>query len=553
MPRFFRSKRPLFLLRRFSIGKRLAAGFGLCAALLAGLGTFCLWEMHGIRAEGEFIEQGPMSSIAQADAIALDLAKLRTEAVLLQAHANDSAETVNRKINVEQLSGSLDQGFTEYLARLQPGAELDSVKLLQQAYAPFLDAVKSAIGLVEHNRIDEAVNQTGMALDVQGALMDMQVQLLRELNKQTSAEALAQSAHSAQQSRQVVPAVIGAALILTMLLAWRLTVSITAPLRQALQVARGVAAGNLSEPVVASGTDEAAQLLGELGHMRNQLHQVLSQIGGTIDRLNGATREMGAIMQGSAQGMQQQYSEIELAAAAVTEMSQAVDEVAGNAVSTSAESRHSSQAVQRGQQQLDDTLHDIGRLADQVEQAAAHARQLAEQTQGINQVLDVIRTVAEQTNLLALNAAIEAARAGDVGRGFAVVADEVRGLAHRTGVSTREIEHMMEGIHHGTGQAVQALTDSASQAGRTRDRAQAARDVLGDISRSVAGIDQRNQVIASAAEQQAQVAREVDRNLVRIRDLSLQSANGADQTRQASQALERLALELGEMMAKFKL
>ncbi|WP_442964442.1 methyl-accepting chemotaxis protein [Pseudomonas sp. KNUC1026] len=251
--------------------------------------------------------------------------------------------------------------------------------------------------------------------------------------------------------------------------------------------------------------------------------------------------------------MHLQYSEIELAATAVTQMTQAVEEVAGNAVSTSTESRNSSEAVRKGQQQLDDTMHDIGRLADQVQSAAEQARNLAEQTQGINKVLDVIRAVADQTNLLALNAAIEAARAGEVGRGFAVVADEVRGLAHRTGVSTREIEQMMEGIHHGTGQAVQALADSASQAGQTRQRAQAARDVLGDISRSVAGIDERNQVIASAAEQQAQVAREVDRNLVRIRDLSMQSAHGAEQTSQASQELGRIAAELDATMARFAL
>ncbi|WP_409373316.1 methyl-accepting chemotaxis protein [Pseudomonas baltica] len=251
--------------------------------------------------------------------------------------------------------------------------------------------------------------------------------------------------------------------------------------------------------------------------------------------------------------MQQQYNEIEQAATAVTQMSQAVEEVAGNAVSTSTDSRASSTAVRQGQTQLDQTMADIGELTDQVEQAAARAQDLAAQTAGINKVLDVIRNVAEQTNLLALNAAIEAARAGEVGRGFAVVADEVRALAHRTGASTREIEQMMGGIHQGTGLAVQALAASASQAGRTRERAQAAKDVLGSIAQAVATIDERNQVIASAAEQQAQVAREVDSNLVRIRDLSLQSATGAAQTSAASQELGELAVELNGMLGRFSL
>jgi methyl-accepting chemotaxis protein len=546
-----RLRRPL--LRRLTIGPRLLAGFTLTALLMGALGGFCLLEMQKIRHQGELIERGPLSSIAQADAIAIDLVKLRLEAALLLAYANDPGETVNRKINVEQLANEVNQGFKDYLANVPAGTEHDSILLLQDAYQQFLAPLKEAIGLVEQHRIGDANAMATGALGNQGAMMDMQVQLLRELNKQATADALAAAAHTDAQTRRVIPIAIAVALLITLLLAWRLSVSIIRPMRQALHVAHTVAAGDLSQAMHAEGRDEAAQLLQMLGHMRDQLHGVISQIGGAVTRLNAATDEMGAIMQGSAEGMQQQYNEIEQAATAVTQMSQAVEEVAGNAVSTSSESRASSAAVRQGQTQLDQTMADIAELTDQVEQAAARAQDLAEQTSGINKVLDVIRNVAEQTNLLALNAAIEAARAGEVGRGFAVVADEVRALAHRTGASTREIEQMMGGIHQGTGLAVQALAASASQAGRTRQRAQAAKDVLGSISQAVVSIDERNQVIASAAEQQAQVAREVDRNLVRIRDLSLQSATGAAQTSAASQELGELAAELNSMLGRFSL
>ena len=546
-----RLRRPL--LRRLAIGPRLLAGFTLTALLMGALGGFCLLEMQRIRHQGELIEQGPLSSIAQADAIAINLVKLRLEAALLLAYANDPGETVNRKISVEQLANEVNQGFKEYLAQVSAGTEHDSIMLLQEAYQGFIAPLKDAIGLIEHKRGAEATAMANGALGNQGAMMDMQVQLLRELNKQATADALAASARTDAQSRLVIPIAIAVAVLITLLLAWRLSVSIIRPLRQALQVAHTVAAGDLSQPVVAEGRDEAAQLLQMLGHMRDQLHGVISQIGAAVARLNAATHEMGSIMQGSAEGMQQQYNEIEQAATAVTQMTQAVEEVAGNAVSTSTESRASSAAVRQGQTQLDQTMADIGELTDQVEQAAARAQDLATQTAGINKVLDVIRAVAEQTNLLALNAAIEAARAGEVGRGFAVVADEVRALAHRTGASTREIELMMGGIHQGTGLAVQALAASADQAGRTRERAQAAKDVLGSISQAVEAIDERNQVIASAAEQQAQVAREVDRNLVRIRDLSLQSATGAAQTSAASQELGELAVELNGMLGRFSL
>jgi methyl-accepting chemotaxis protein len=170
----------------------------------------------------------------------------------------------------------------------------------------------------------------------------------------------------------------------------------------------------------------------------------------------------------------------------------------------------------------------------------------------ISKVLDVIRSIAEQTNLLALNAAIEAARAGDAGRGFAVVADEVRALAHRTQQSTQEIEQMIGGIQSGTDQAVGAMHSSNGRARSTLEVAQAAGTALEQIAQAIASINERNLVIASASEEQAQVAREVDRNLVNIRDLSLQSSAGANQTSAASQELSRLAVDLNSLVARFK-
>ncbi len=167
-------------------------------------------------------------------------------------------------------------------------------------------------------------------------------------------------------------------------------------------------------------------------------------------------------------------------------------------------------------------------------------------------MLDVIRNIAEQTNLLALNAAIEAARAGDQGRGFAVVADEVRALAHRTGQSTQEIELMIAAIQAGTDSVVKATALSTEEAGRTLGVAREAGAMLDNIAASVAIINERTVMIAAAAEQQAQVAREVDRSLMAIRDLSIQSAAGADQTAAASDELARLATDLHHMALRFR-
>ena len=191
-------------------------------------------------------------------------------------------------------------------------------------------------------------------------------------------------------------------------------------------------------------------------------------------------------------------------------------------------------------------------MAGEINDSTQKVQTLEVQIREIGQVLDVIRGIAEQTNLLALNAAIEAARAGEQGRGFAVVADEVRALAHRTQGSTGEIERMMNTVRTSAEDAVNAMHKSKALADDTQHRAHQAGEALDRIAVGVAEIEERNLVIASAAEEQAQVAREVDRNLVNIQDLATQTATGAQQTAASSQELSRLAISFQSLVAQFR-
>jgi methyl-accepting chemotaxis protein len=221
-------------------------------------------------------------------------------------------------------------------------------------------------------------------------------------------------------------------------------------------------------------------------------------------------------------------------------------------VSTSDASNHSNRSAQAGQARVVETVQSIQTLTDNVQATSALVQNLADQSQDIGKVLDVIRSIAEQTNLLALNAAIEAARAGESGRGFAVVADEVRALAHRTQQSTLEIDKMVSAMRSGSAQALESMQTSSERANETLTLAQGAGESLTDITSSINQISERNLVIASAAEEQAQVAREVDRNIVNIRDLSMQSTQGANQISASSNELSRLAGDLNQVVARFK-
>ncbi|GAB0063495.1 methyl-accepting chemotaxis protein [Pseudomonas syringae] len=540
-------------MRRFKITLRLVICFAVTSLLMVALGAFCLLQMQAIRTQGEAVESGALPSIATADAIAIGLVKLRSETTRLIANADDPGAVINSKINVEQLRNEVEKGFSEYLARVQSGTEHDSIVALQDAYKAFMPGLQDQIALIEQNKLDEARMLANTMLSLQGDLMDMQVQLLRELNKQSAATAVEAASASYEQTRIIALSAIGLVLALTLLLAWRLSVSIIHPVRQALHIASTIADGDLSEHPIPDGKDETAQLLITLGRMRTNLHSTIDQIYAAAAQLSQSVQEMGSIAEASALNLQLQNTEIEQAAVAVNQMSQAAIEVAGNASNTLTESEASTQAAAQGQEKLSATILSIKELTRNVLDSSHQAEGLAERTQSISSILDVIRAIANQTNLLALNAAIEAARAGEAGRGFAVVADEVRSLAQRTSASTAEIEGLISGVQQSTQQTASSLRHTATQANLTMEQAASTGEALQVIIQSTATINDRNLLIASAAEQQAQVATEVDRNLSSIRDLSSQTASGAQQTTVASNALSMLANDLNLMVQRFVL
>ncbi|WP_446677044.1 methyl-accepting chemotaxis protein [Pseudomonas oryzihabitans] len=220
-------------------------------------------------------------------------------------------------------------------------------------------------------------------------------------------------------------------------------------------------------------------------------------------------------------------------------MSSAVEEVARNAADAASTSLHTQTLTSEGLDKVTRTVRSIEALAQNVASTSEQIQALSSRAQDINAVVEVIRGIAEQTNLLALNAAIEAARAGEQGRGFAVVADEVRALAHRTQQSTREIEQMIGAIQSDSSLAVKAMADSQQLAGESTSVAQLANVSLEQIAASISQINDRNAVIATAAEEQAQVAREIDRNITSIRDLAAQSATDRECQRRGLQARHR--------------
>jgi methyl-accepting chemotaxis protein len=235
------------------------------------------------------------------------------------------------------------------------------------------------------------------------------------------------------------------------------------------------------------------------------------------------------------------------------EMTATVHEVARNTDAAAQAAEQADAQAKEGNQVVASTVQSIRQLADAVDNTAEVIQTLANHSQNIGSVLDVIKGIAEQTNLLALNAAIEAARAGEQGRGFAVVADEVRTLASRTQQSTQEIHEMIESLQAGSKNAVAAMAKGKEQAHSSVELISKAGDSLQTISQTVATIYDMNTQIAAASEQQSTVAEEINRNITNIKSSSDLTAEKSRQSEKSSGELSNVAARLQELTAQFTL
>ncbi|MCH5518715.1 methyl-accepting chemotaxis protein [Pseudomonas syringae pv. lapsa] len=538
-------------LRKLSIARRAGLGFTLISLLVALLGWFALAQMSTIRQSEVAVETNWLPSMRVVNDIREIMLRIRTIS-LRMALDTDPASIPTYRGQLDVRLGDLDKK----LAVLKTFVDTPEEKSLTDQFMVTMGQYRSAldrsfvlagqsdsVGLNKLLLVDmkQIVDGSGKQL---GDLADFYV---------TKVDAEGKSAEAQyDKSRDIVIIFVVIAALCTIGLALWLTRSIVGPLQRAVTAAEQVANGDLTHSIEVDGEDEVTRLLRALAMMQVNLREAMRHIGSSATQLASAATELNSVTEDSYRGLNQQNAEIDQAATAINEMTSAVEEVARNAVSTSDASNQSSTSALAGQTRVIETVQSIQTLTDNVQATSTLVQNLANQSQDIGKVLDVIRSIAEQTNLLALNAAIEAARAGESGRGFAVVADEVRALAHRTQQSTLEIDSMVSAMRSGSAQALDSMNTSRDRADSTLALAKGAGESLSEITSSINQISERNLVIASAAEEQAQVSREVDRNIVNIRDLSMQSTQGANQISASSHELSRLAADLSQVVSRFK-
>ncbi|MES2819004.1 MAG: methyl-accepting chemotaxis protein [Pseudomonadota bacterium] len=365
-----------------------------------------------------------------------------------------------------------------------------------------------------------------------------------------------QKTHMQQQLQRGTGLILVAsvlAMVIGLLATVLITLLIVRPLKQVTAQARLIAVGDLSTQIEVRRSDEIGQLFAAMQEMSSNLRSMVGRLQAGVIQLSTSAQALATVTEQTRQGVDSQKEETEQVATAMSEMTATVHEVARNAEAAASSTGRAEECVGIGGAVVRQTLARINQLALAMTGTTQSVERLSQDTQRIEAILDVIKSVAEQTNLLALNAAIEAARAGDQGRGFAVVADEVRALARRTQQSTTEIEGLVTLLRDGARRSVDAMRQIGTRVDQAVTDANQTEGALADIAAAVTLIFEMNQQIAAAAEEQTAVAEEINRSVTSIRAISDQSATAMQASAASSAQLADLGRELQAMVGHFRL
>lgn len=491
---------------------------------------------------------------------------------LKESEGKDGAQFIEQANQVSQVSRLMLQAMNEAHVRLdqsrkgddsagqgkieqadQALAQAEQLKatVKDEGYQTVLNEVSGHIGSFTE-KLAEYTGLLAQEKTVSEQLHQRAAQVVERVDQAYVAEDRSMQAELKKNSLLIIGS-SALALLVGLIAAWVITRLIVAPLRSVIRVAQQIAAGDLSATIEVTRRDEIGQLMQAMQQMGAGLSSIVSGLQAGIEQLASSAQSLSAVTEQTNLEVSSQKEETEQVATAMNQMTATVHDVARNAEEAAQAAQTADGKVESGQQVVRQSMARIEQLADSATSASSSIESLSAEIQNIGTVLSVIKSVAEQTNLLALNAAIEAARAGEQGRGFAVVADEVRALARRTQQSTEEIERLVSALRSAAQSSVQQIQSSGELVKLAVSDALQTESALGSIAAAVSLIQQMNQQIAAAAEEQSSVAEEINRSVTSIRASADQSSLAMQGNAASSIELAQLGSELRGMVGHFKL
>jgi methyl-accepting chemotaxis protein len=516
------------------VGVKMASGVAAACLGLAGVAGVALGSMSDLRDGQQELAQSSVDSLTKfADARRLYL-QARIEATVLGL---SPVPAVPDTTVFDSNSAALDESLVALGKVATSDVQRSNVETISKAWNEYHEIVVSG------PRVPDPRPRIAYTAGVQSKIKPLAEQIhqalettIADINAQTTAQ-LDAAADEYNSSRLTLLIVAGAAMLLAAAFALVAVRGVTRPLRAVSKVLDALAEGDLTARVDAGSKDE-------IGAMARSLNKATESMAGTVKAITGGVQSLET----SAQELSVVANKVETSAGETSNQ-------AGIVAAAAEQVSRSVETVATGSEEMGASMKEIAENANEALSVASQAVKVADATNGtvaklgessleIGNVVKVITSIAEQTNLLALNATIEAARAGDAGKGFAVVANEVKELAQETAKATEDISKRVEMIQSDTTNAVSAISEIGQIIGRINDF---------------------QLTIASAVEEQAATATEMNRsvseastgvneianNIAGVANASETTTAAVGDTTDASNALARLSAELRQHVSKF--
>jgi methyl-accepting chemotaxis protein len=541
----------MHFLDNISLTKKFLVNFLLSGGVLIAAILFCIWQIKSVGNETREIAQNWLPSVQSVGTISQLRLRYRVRS-LEYMQPNTQAERSKIESSMSELDGQLQDAFKHYESQLSSDEEKAAYQQALAAAAAYRDAVGTAVGLIKAGKEDEAqVLRKGEWVKKANSLRDLTDSLIK-LNAEGARKAAERADHSVQAGVAGGTVALIAGVVLSLALSLIVARRIASRLDNTVDAARRIASGDLRGSLPPASQDEVGKLIVAMGNMQSALREAMQDSRRNAEVLLESSRQLNRSVQQMEQSASMQSEAASAIAANAEQLTVSINHVADGTAEAASLSASSDQQAANGLSSLRSLAGQINDISLVVGTAAERIARLQTESAQISSIVAVIKDIADQTNLLALNAAIEAARAGEQGRGFAVVADEVRKLSERTAQSTNEIVKMVASIQQSTVDVVNGVDQGVELVATSVSNANAAGDTvatLRDSAQHVAGIvDELN----TALREQASAATEVAQKIETIVQHAEEASATAHNTAESADAVERIAVDMEKLVARFQ-